>query len=329
MKKDKVTMEKIAKTLNISKVSVHKALNDLPGVSGKLKETILNTAENLGYVYKPRTDKPQKIFCYLIPQKYFFFNENFYTKIFYHLDVKCKNHNDKIDLLLLNDDAVINPADFEKYDGIFIAGEIGHENFQKFIGIHKTRPVVCIDYFSYKYPFHYIFIESYLTSYHLVETLIKMGHRKIGFVGNIDYASTVADRYFGYVKALQKNNITPNKNWHINENIEKVSDLNDIPLPDELPSVFFCYCDLAAKKLQHKLSSIGVKIPEDVSLIGFDDTDVCTETVPALSSAGVAKNNIAKEAFSVMFRAFLTDKPITDELFPTIYIRDSVKNLNE
>lgn len=328
MKKQSVTMDSIAKKLGISKVTVHKALNDLPGVSARLKQEILSAAKRDGYEFKPKADRPKRTYCYVLPQKYFFINENFYTTIFYYLDIECKNHSDKLELIIIDNDAHLSCKDFEAYTGIFIAGEIGHENFLEFVKLCDTRPVVCIDYFSYKYPFNYIFIESFRTSYHLVETLIKMGHRDIGFVGDIGFASTVSDRYLGYLKALMKYNITPKKEWHINDNIEKKSDLSQITLPDTLPTAFFCYCDMAAKQLQLKLKERGLRVPEDISLVGFDDTELCREMTPKLTSIGVAKLHIAEESYSVMHRAMLTSRRIIDALFPTVAMRDSVKNLN-
>lgn len=327
MKKDNPTMESIAKSLGISKVSVHKALNNLPGVSPALKEKILSAAKNAGYVFKPRSEQPTRTYCYILRRKYFFAKENFYTAIFYYLDIECKNHNDQLELVLIDNDAELSDKDFEKYSGIFIAGEIGHKNFLELEKIHSIHPVVCVDYFSYKYPFHYVFIESFRTSYHAVETLIKMGHTKIGFVGNIDLASTVSDRYFGYLKALMKHGIEPKKEWHINENIEKMSP-SEITVPDNLPSAFFCHCDMAAQQLQLKLAERGLKVPDDVSLVGFDNTELCKELSPQLTSIGVNKLTIAKESYSVMHRAFLSDRQLINELFPHIIMRDSVKDLS-
>lgn len=327
MRKHNVTMEAIAKRLGISKVSVHKAMNSLPGVSPALKEKILSTAQQMGYVFKPKTEQPKRTYGYVLPQKYFFSNENFYTTIFYYLDIECKNHNDKLELVIINNDAVLSSRDFEKYSGIFIAGEIGHDNFSELVKLHEAHPVVCIDYFSYKYPFHYVFIESFRTSYHLTETLIKMGHRNIGFVGDIDYASTISDRYLGYLKALMKHGIAPQKEWHVNENVEKMP-ISEITLPKDLPSVFFCYCDMAAKQLQQKLIASGISVPDDISLVGFDDTELCKEMTPQLTSVGVSKLTIAKESYSIMHRAFLSNRQIINELFPNIIMRDSIKNLN-
>jgi LacI family transcriptional regulator len=92
----------------------------------------------------------------------------------------------------------------------------------------------------------------------VTDYLIKKGHTKIGFVGNINSTSAIADRYFGYVKALTENKISVNQIWHINANIEKTSDIIELNIKD-YQLLLSGHCDAAARWLYTALASKGVK----------------------------------------------------------------------
>ena len=98
-------------------------------------------------------------------------------------------------------------------------GEVGEKIIKEFAG--HTIPTVFIDYYSPIYACNYIFVDNYQMSYMLTKYLIQKGHRNIGFIGDISSTNSIADRYFGYLKALKEEKLVVNPLWHINENIER------------------------------------------------------------------------------------------------------------
>ena len=130
MGRNKVSMQTIADELNISKVTVYKALNNQPYVSEELREKILQTAAELGYAGKEKRENTlHNNLAFIVPKRFFLESDSFYTTIFYHLNNLC--HRDALTLTLY----VIKREDElgclvpytlspDNCDGVFIAGEM-------------------------------------------------------------------------------------------------------------------------------------------------------------------------------------------------------------
>jgi LacI family transcriptional regulator len=157
--------------------------------------------------------------------------------------------------------------------------------------------------------------------------LIDQGHKKIGFVGNIHKTSAIADRYFGYNKALIEHDLSFNPEWHINVNIEKRNDLSDLSIK-YYPTAFICHCDAAARWLYTALATKNLSVPQDISIISFDNTPLCDTLIPKLTSAGPKKENYAKRAFSLMMNALSSSgKPQQIKINAELVERESIKTI--
>ncbi len=330
----KVTLDTIAQEVGVSKVAVHKALSGKRGVSESLRKTIIDTANHLGYdmSFKKRLDKLN--FIYAIHKNFFLTSsEQFYTSIYYYLTVECEKINSSLKIVFLDDtgtsDDILRQTietSREKIDGIFIAGEVSRTFIES---IEKIEiPKIFIDYYSPLHMNSYIHVDNYSLSYQLTQYLIDNGHQQIGFVGDIRQTSAIADRYFGFLKALNENGLIYNNTWHINENIEHLNDLNGI-LPKSLPTAFVCHCDAAAYKMYVALNMRDLHVASDVSVVSFDNTTLSENVIPTLTSAGCSKDLIARKSFSAMLDVVAdAQKVLNIVLKPTFAIRNSVRNLN-
>lgn len=329
----KISMDEIAKKLNISKVTVHKALTNQKGVSEKKRELIISTAKYLGYKYTYGYFKRNCNFLYLSRKLFFMTSpEDFYTKIFDSLKSFCKIYSCSITTYLIDE----NIDEFKlssiknqnvKYDGIFCGGEMPRIVFDE---LTKLKiPIVCIDYYSPLYKFNYVYLDNYYDSYLLTEYLIKKGHKKIGFIGHLRYASSLTDKYFGFRKALLDNKFIFNKEWHINENMNTTTRYN-IDLPDNnLPTAFVCNCDAVAQKLYLDLKFKKIRIPEDISVVSFDATNIIYELTPKLTSIGINKNIFGEKAFFVMQNNLVNHYNNQKIIIPNVIIeQDSVLDIN-
>ena len=188
-------------------------------------------------------------------------------------------------------------------------------------------PVLFIDYYSPLYKFDYVYLDNYNLSYFATDYLIKNGHSKIGFVGNIQDTASIRDRYLGYRKALIEHNLKYRDEWHININLEHYNNFEKI-LSQNLPTAFVCHCDSAAQKLYLTLQMHGLSIPKDVSVISFDDTDDCKNMNPPLSSIGIGKEKLAKKSMAAMMDILNNqNKRQVTLLKATLSERNSVRNL--
>ena len=115
---------------------------------------------------------------------------------------------------------------------------------------------------------------SFNGMYRMTDYLIKNGHTRIAFVGSLMFTESITDRYFGYCKALMESGIEVRQDWII-----KDRDYNDgiigldykLQLPREMPTAFVCNNDVTAYSLIRQLEEHGYHVPEDISVVGYDD----------------------------------------------------------
>lgn len=329
----KITLEKIALDIGVSKVAVYKALNNQKGVSEALREKIKTYASSLGYTNKSSLiDLKDKKFIYFVNRDFFLTpSEQFYSTIFYFLSVECGKVGSMLQI------AFLEPADTVKkmsevissYKplGVFIAGEVGDDVLKYTESANITS--LFLDYYSPFYNCNYLYCDNYHLSYSLTKHLISKGHCDIGFVGDISKTSSIADRYFGYLKALNESGIQPLADRHINNNLENSGDIVNFPLGN-MPTAFICHCDAAAQRIYTALALKGLKIPEDISVISFDNTSLCESLIPNLTSAGPQKDYFAKKAFAMMTECLNNKNKISQKQIKTqLSERASVKDLKK
>jgi LacI family transcriptional regulator len=303
MKNKRVSMQTIADYLNVSKVTVYKALNNQQYVSDELREQIIQVAKDLGYI-KPTNKNPvlNNRLAFIVPKRYFLESDSFYTTIFYYLNNFC--NNDKITLTLY----VINGSDessctipaalsSSNCDGIFLAGEIT-DKYVHDIG-ELGLPVTLIDFYKPHLNYDCIIADNFFNGFTATNYLIEKGHSNIGFVGTPSQTSSISDRFYGYRKALASHNLAYNPDWHLTNNdaISGVYTL-DTPLPDTLPTAFVCHCDRAAYFLIQRLNMVNIKVPEEISVISFDNTNLAENSTPMLTTIDINTKIIAEKSYA-------------------------------
>lgn len=320
-------MQTIARKLGVSTVTVHKALNNQHGVSEKTRNEIVKLACEMGY--KMPEKQNTRCFIYLIHKNFILRqDEQFYSEIYHHLNMECLKCGATLELVVHDSPATtfgtLKSIDADRgIAGIFVSGQLTQDMLT---GLQKLQhAVVCIDFYSSDYPFDYIYVDNYYASYSLTKYLIKKGHTRIGFVGDIGFSNSIADRYYGYLRALNKYRIPHDETLHVNANIEHVPYDLDY---NNLPTAFVCHCDRAAAALYKMLSARGFEIPRDISVISFDNTAVCEKLSPRLTSFGIEKIKYASMALNAMLdRLDKRDEVNYTKLNLTLYERDSVRNL--
>lgn len=309
----KVTMQDIANELGITKVSVSKALNDQPGVSGMLRKQVRETAESMGYVLnRTMTDGQKMHFAFVVPKRFFLETDNFYNIIYYYLNKICMNAGHQLTCIVLNtkeEENNIFPEAImlDDVNGFFLGGEIADGYLDM---LSKTNlPLVAIDFYKTFLDVDYILTDNYYLGYYAAEYLIKRGHKEIGFVGNISQTTSIYDRYFGYLKAMHYYGLPVADNWVISNNDIRTGVYTlGVELPEKLPTAFVCHCDMAAYFLMNSLNKLGKEIPEDVSLISFDNTELSRTMAPQLTSFDIDRKEIAKISFQTMVKLLRGEK---------------------
>ena len=333
-----VRMSDIAKRLGVSTVTVSKALADQKGVSEAMRERIKALAEEMGYK-APASIRQETQRSYnlgvlmgeIYAEKYATFYWEFYQKI-----ITCAGQENCYVILEMLDSAREKELEEpklvqgDKIDGLMILGSTQ----TKYLQMLKKKcrvPVVYMDFYNRQLQGDCVISNSFYGAYHMTNYLFDMGHRKIGFVGTTLATESIMDRYLGYLKSLMEHGAEIREDWVLRDREENsVYCFDRISLPKELPTAFVCNSDLTASRMVKSLQEAGHRVPEDVSLVGYDDwlyPGLCD--VP-LTTYSVNMTRMAETGIDLLVRRIGGENSSSMQIIEgEIVIRDSVRNLNK
>ena len=330
MSKD-VTMRDIAKKLNISAVSVSKAISGKEGVSDQVRELIIKTANEMGYVYTtPGMEKEAHYNIGVMVSQTFISDSAFYSKLFQNLAIEFgkKHHSCTLEILSHRDEregSLPGNVEGHRVDGVIVLGPISEECMKQVLRI--DLPCVFVDNYTPEDNMDCVVSDNVYGSHMLTNYLINKGHKKIAFVGTITATNSIMDRYLGYIKSLMQNGMEIRKDYILSDR-DQEGLLKDITIPSELPDAFVCNCDETSYHLVGQLRAENIRVPEDVSVVGFDDYVFATICQPQLTTFRVNMDEMSKTAVELMISKIEAPhknngrKVISGE----IVIRDSVKD---
>lgn len=297
------TIKDIAKEAKCSISTVSKALNDRPDVSKKTKERILEIVEKYNFypnaygkgLKRKLTENIGVIFC---RESRPLSQNPFYSRVLEGIEAELaiNNYNLVLHFLSVEGKVDIPKMILEKQvDGLILVGIITKEFINKIKDIHI--PSIFIDP---KFPinnFSQVLIDNEYGAYLATQHLIQMGHERIGFIsGALDRLSFKL-RYDGYVRALKfyKCKFDPDliKASGLEEGYTHVSELLDLKNP---PTAIFSTNDINAIYGYKAIKERNLRIPEDISIIGFDDIEFARMSSPPLTTIRVYKEELGSIA---------------------------------
>lgn len=277
-RRKEVRLENIAKEVGVSIVTVSNALNGRKGVSEELREKIRNTAASMGYqLPKVEGRKKQKTdqIGVVVAERYIKQFPSFYMDIYMRLAQELNKKGSVPILEVVDEEKERMLHGFSGFlnkemEGIIIIGEMDRNYIMNVRGGYNV-PIICIDCYDTLPNIDYIVCDSFGGMERLTELLLDAGCRKLMFVGNPQATGSIMDRYLGYCKALEKRGMEVRQEDIIPDRVSDGYGYNlQVEIPDVLPDAFVCNCDKAAGILMERLYERGIKIPEDVSVVGFD-----------------------------------------------------------
>ena len=273
-----VRLADIAERVGVSTVAVSKALSGKPGVSDELRKRIADTAEELGYISGNRGKRTPALtgnIGVIVPENYYGFSISFYGQLYENV-VKTLYRNGYygiLELLTGKDEAEGNLPKVmseKKVDGLIFLGQINEKYIEKITG-QSQLPVFFLDTCIPGKEIDTVISDGYYGMYTMTDYLIEQGHRNIGFLGSVDATSSIADRYWGYRKALRENHIDYRKEWEIPDRDENGKSFESFSHFSENMDAYVCNSDFSAFLLIRSLEKAGYRVPEDISVVGFDN----------------------------------------------------------
>lgn len=306
-----ITLKQIAEKLGISITTVSKSLKDYPDVSPKTKKAVLDLAEELNftpnsYAVYLRTNESKTIGLIIPEVVHHFFSgvingiideaeKNGYLVIILQSGESIALEKKQVDLL-------IN----KRVDGIIISlsNESNNDSHLKEI-LRRDIPLVQFDKISKLIPSSKIIIDDQKAAFNAVEHLIKKGCKKIAHIRGPLNPQNSIDRFLGYKKALEKNNITFDpKLVYACHNVtfdegrvfaEQI--IKDHPDVDGI----FVITDLVAVGVLSYFNENNISVPNQIRVIGFSNWFMSQVITPKLSTVDQPSYEMGVQAFRVLF----------------------------
>lgn len=333
--KSNVTMRDIAERIGVSSVTISKALNDKEGVSEELKEKIKKVAEEMGYRFNTHAKSMKEGLSYnlgiVIPERFSGTTQAFYLQFYQLLSKVLDSYHYSGILYILSqedEDQLVLPRIYneKKVDGFIVLGQLG-KKYVELIG-KIENPVIFLDFYTDQNEIDSVLTDNFYGVYELTNYVVRSGHKKIAFVGNVHATSSIQDRYLGYYKSLLEHRIDLREDYVIKDR-DELGRYIDIELPEDMPTAFVCNNDEVAYNLIHLLQKNGFNVPEDCSVVGFDNSIHATLSDPQLTTVEVDIEEMSRVAVKFIMEKLENPKKKYGRTFikGNIVYRDSVKKI--
>lgn len=275
-----VRLSDIGERLDVSAVTVSKALSGQKGVSEEMRQKIIQVADELGYLKRQKEEPRKKGYNIgvVVAERYLYEGESFYWKLYQELSQIAIVRDCYMILEVVNynyEESGTMPKIImeRKVDGVIIVGTF-QSSYSTYLANNIPVPFLYLDTAGATDNCDSVVSNNTMGGYRMTNYLFKMGHSRIGFVGTRLTTTSIDERFLGYTKSLMEHGITLKEEWIIDDRDRESGNSvikEKFVLPEEMPTAFFCNCDLSACVLVRKLADAGYRVPSDISVVGFDN----------------------------------------------------------
>ncbi len=318
-KKKEVTIYDIAAQLNVSAATVSRALRDDPAVSAPTKKKIFDLAEAHGYqanlFARNLRQQQTRTIGVIVPRLNSYFMatvisgiEHLANEAGYNLLISQSSE------LPEQENAIVKTMFNNRVDGLLVSlayptADLQH--FKRFF--QKHIPVIFFDRTLENNIFTNIRIDNQQAGYDATRHLLELGRRRILHVSVSHTHNIYRDRFNGYAQALQEFHIPLDRNYLYLDDLSLEAGAraarHALELP-ERPDGIFVANDNCAAGCMMALKKAGIRIPEDIALVGFNDDPVCQIVEPNLTSIHYPAYEMGKMAAHHLFRQLAADEAV-------------------
>jgi len=307
----RVRVRDIAVKAKVSPATVSNALNNKPGVSSKVAERILRIASEMGYDPPKSKAEPERKYIRMVVYKshgLVVMDTQFFAELIESVQRECRSEGLELIITHLHardTDLSTRAQEIrnEECMGILLLGtEMSPEELLLFTPCKSTL-VVLDNLFRHEHV-HSVVMNNYDAGFQATNAMYEAGHREIGHITSTVSFSNVRYRRKGYQASLLLKGIqlTPESLWYVTPTLEGAYQ-DMIKLLDserKLPTAFFAGNDIMAIGCMRAMQEKGIRIPEDVSIIGMDDMALCLVSNPPLSTVKVFRHEMGVAAVQTL-----------------------------
>lgn len=306
-----ITIRDIAYKAGVSPATVSRAVNHRLKVSADTYKRITTAMEELGYpLPEPSgslaSDPNNRFVLLSIPQM----GNPVFADYVEGVSASAKRHNWHV---LISTDRITRKTQntmLEMLQSCRSAGIISMNvcDPESLLLLNEHIPVVqCMEH-NPDLEIPYICVDDYSASIVAVEYLIRTGRSNIGVICSTTMRTSI-DRCNGYREAMRRHGLTPEPSLNLHIDTMRSSMIRTIFKQSisnfrSIPDAFFCTSDQVANAAMIALTEFGYRVPDDVALIGFDDSDVCELSAPRISSVSYSKYEAGYMACEMLYEKF-------------------------
>lgn len=331
-------LKDIAKIANVSPATVSLALNNKKGVNKTTAERIRKIADDIGYRSANHTayESNGKISFVKIIKHGDILNDNHNSFIASYIDGIESNAtklNYKLEILTFDKveiRSIIKSLNTNNPDGtIILATELDEDDI---LALSKINPpVVFLDSYYSLLPCNFANMNNEDSVFDMISYLKNKGHEDIGLVQGQIVSPNFKLREEAFFKSLKYHKLEFNDKhyYQISSNYSNtIEEMKRQINPNDLPSVIFCVNDIMALGCIEALKMMNIRVPEDISVVGFDNLPISNLINPPLTTIDVPTKLIGQSAVDIIHKNILK----TASLYPTkiqiggrLIIRNSVR----
>lgn len=301
------TMKDVAERAGVSTATVSRALMNPEKVSVATRQKVEQAVIDVGYaphaLARNARRSESRTILVIVPD----ICDPFFSEIIRGVEVTAATEGY---LVLIGDCAHQNQQEksflnlmlTRQIDGMVLLGsQLPFET-----GVEEQRilpPMVMANEFAPELELPTVHIDNLTAAFEAVNHLYQLGHRRIACIAGPEDMPLCHYRLQGYIQALRRNGLTVDPHYIVRGDFtfdagsEALKQLMTLPEP---PEALFCHSDIMALGAMSQAKSSGLRVPQDLSLVGFDDIELSRYSDPQLTTVAQPRFNIGREAMLLL-----------------------------
>ncbi|MGD0728077.1 MAG: substrate-binding domain-containing protein [Spirochaetia bacterium] len=308
----RTTIADLARLARVSKSAVSLALNNKPGVSQQTRDRIMKLVGEQGYTHRSmvRMHEPARkhirfVTCLkddLISAQYS--TSSFFGELIHGLEAALQESGYTLIFCTVRReslrDTITRMEGEHPTEGIVLLGtNLTPTEIQDVLRLQRS--LVVLDTYYDIVEANFIVMNNHMGAYQAGAYLCRLGHRRIGYARSITRVHNFDERRLGFLRALQEAQVRLEERdvFNVDTDVELAEQQFDGYISDrgrDFPSAIFCESDYIAIGVVKALQARGLKVPDDISIVGFDDVPESVIVTPRLTTVHVEKAKLGQMA---------------------------------
>ena len=317
-----VTIKDIAKAASVSHTTVSRVLNGNPAISPETSARVLKIAQKMGYTPNAVAQSLQNRRTYTIGMVVTTISDPFITNIVEGAEALAHEAGYSLFLCAAHRDpdremAVVSTLQRRRVDGIIVtSSRVGALQRARLEALQV--PVALLNQDTAGSDLYNLTIDNEYSAYLAVTHLLELGHRRIAFVHGMNRLYSSNRRLAGYQKALENYGIELDETLIVHptggDDYERGHQVWPVVWAQR-PTAVFCYNDLIAIGMMVACKAQGIRIPEQISIVGFDNIEACEYTTPQLTTIHQPRRRLGRRVMQMVLD-LIDNKPVINDVLP-------------